>query len=81
MLFLLDEVLDPAITIKVLGHQWYWGYEYSHFYRSFRFHSYMIISDDIESGDWRLLEVDKALLIPIRTPIRLIVRATDVIHS
>ena len=54
-LYLLDEVLDHAITIKVIGHQWYWGYEYYGFHRSLGFDSYMIPG---EWGDLRLLEVD-----------------------
>nr|YP_009179463.1 cytochrome c oxidase subunit II [Cypridopsis vidua]AJY78602.1 cytochrome c oxidase subunit II [Cypridopsis vidua] len=79
-LYLLDEVKTPAMTIKTIGHQWYWSYEYSDF-PQVEFDSYMIPSNDINSEDLRLLEVDNRTVIPFNTQIRLLVSATDVIHS
>lgn len=81
----MDEVIDPAITIKVVGHQWYWSYEYSDYATqdgtSINFDSYMVPEEDLELGDLRLLEVDNRVLVPYNTHVRAIVTAADVIHS
>lgn len=79
-LYLLDEVKTPAITIKTIGHQWYWSYEYSDF-PNIEFDSYIIPSNDININEIRLLEVDNRTVIPFNTQIRLLVSAADVIHS
>lgn len=79
-LYLLDEVKTPAITIKTIGHQWYWSYEYSDF-PQVEFDSYIIPSQDINEIDLRLLEVDNRTVVPFNTQIRLLVSAADVIHS
>lgn len=79
-LYLLDEVKTPAITIKTIGHQWYWSYEYSDF-PNIEFDAYIIPSTDINPEEFRLLEVDNRTVIPFNTQIRLLVSAADVIHS
>ena len=82
LLYLMDEVIDPALTIKVIGHQWYWSYEYSDYgTETIEFDSYMIPITDLESGDLRLLEVDSRLIIPIQTQVRVLVTGADVLHS
>jgi len=85
LLYLIDEVIDPAMTIKALGHQWYWSYEYSDFVNekgeSIEFDSYMVPEAELEPGQLRLLEVDNRVVVPIGTHIRFIVTAADVIHS
>ena len=85
LLYLLDEVISPTITIKVVGHQWYWSYEYSDYVNdsgeSIEFDSYMIPESDLELGQFRLLDVDNRVVIPVDTHIRLIVTGADVIHS
>jgi len=85
LLYLLDEVISPTITIKVVGHQWYWSYEYSDYVNesgeSIEFDSYMIPESDLELGQFRLLEVDNKVIVPTDTHIRLIVTGADVIHS
>lgn len=85
LLYLLDEVISPTITIKVVGHQWYWSYEYSDYVTdggdAIDFDSYMIPESDLESGQFRLLEVDNKLIIPVDCHIRLIVTGSDVLHS
>jgi cytochrome c oxidase subunit 2 len=78
LLYSIDEVIDPEITIKVIGHQWYWTYEYSDL---LKFDSYMLPLSDLNIGDLRLLEVDQALICPIETHLRLIITSTDVLHS
>nr|AWA82069.1 cytochrome c oxidase subunit 2 [Laetiporus sulphureus] len=85
LLYLLDEVISPSITVKVVGHQWYWSYEYSDYINengeSIEFDSYMVPESDLELGQFRLLDVDNKLVIPTDTHVRLIVTAGDVIHS
>jgi cytochrome c oxidase subunit 2 len=85
LLYLMDEVIDPAITIKAIGHQWYWSYEYSDYVNEqgefINFDSYMTPTDDLKKGDLRLLEVDNRIKLPINTHVRVIVTAADVLHS
>jgi cytochrome c oxidase subunit 2 len=82
LLYLMDEILDPTITIKAIGHQWYWEYEYSDYVTpEINFESYMIPTDDLKEGQLRLLEVDNRLILPSLTSIRVIVTATDVLHA
>nr|APX53681.1 cytochrome oxidase subunit II [Panorpa flavipennis] len=80
LLYLLDEVSDPAITLKTIGHQWYWSYEYSDFI-SLEFDSYMIPSNELENNGFRLLDVDNRAVLPMNTQIRMLVSAADVLHS
>lgn len=80
LLYLTDEVTNPNITIKVIGHQWYWRYEYTDF-ESVEFDSYITQTTDLNLGDYRLLEVDNRLRLPINIETRVLVTAADVIHS
>ncbi len=85
LLYAMDEIISPTITIKTLGHQWYWSYEYSDYLNAkdetINFDSYMIPEEDLESGYLRLLEVDNRMVIPVNTHIRIIISAADVLHS
>nr|VFU78896.1 cytochrome c oxydase subunit 2 [Proasellus coxalis] len=80
LLYLLDEINQPSVTLKATGHQWYWSYEYSDF-SSTEFDSYMVPTADLAPGDFRLLEVDNRVTLPQSFQIRLLVTASDVIHS
>nr|AYQ18947.1 cytochrome c oxidase subunit 2 [Leiochrinini sp. 2 ACP-2013] len=80
LLYIMDETNTPSITIKTLGHQWYWSYEYSDF-KSLEFDSYMIPSNELNYSQFRLLDVDNRLIIPFNTQIRVLVSSHDVIHS
>ena len=84
LLYLIDEVIDPAVTVKIVGHQWYWSYEYSDYYdlngKTINYDSYMIKEEDLNLGDLRLLEVDNRLVLPVDTHVRVIITAADVIH-
>nr|YP_011008236.1 cytochrome oxidase subunit II [Halosiphon tomentosus]WBP70137.1 cytochrome oxidase subunit II [Halosiphon tomentosus] len=87
LLYAMEEVIDPSLTIKVVGHQWYWSYECS----DINFDSYLIADDDLAipevSGTgkagkvFRLLEVDNRLFVPTNTHIRVLVTSADVLHS
>nr|YP_009741223.1 cytochrome c oxidase subunit II [Ceratostoma burnetti]QID48440.1 cytochrome c oxidase subunit II [Ceratostoma burnetti] len=80
LLYLLDEVGNCNLSVKSIGHQWYWSYEYTDF-PSIEFDSYMIPTNELEPGDFRLLEVDHRMVLPTQTDIRVLVTSADVIHS
>nr|QFK68874.1 cytochrome c oxidase subunit II [Graphium doson] len=80
LLYLLDELNNPLITLKSIGHQWYWSYEYSDF-NNVEFDSYMIQYESTSPQNFRLLDVDNRIILPMNNQIRIMVTATDVIHS
>ena len=82
LLYLMDECIEPGVTKKAIGSQWYWSYSTDDYYPGkISFDSYMVPDSDLKLGDFRLLEVDNALVVPVDTHIRVIVTASDVIHS
>jgi len=80
LLYLIDEVNEPSLTLKAVGHQWYWSYEYSDF-TNIEFDSYMVPTNALDDDSFRLLEVDNRVILPYLTQVRMLVRAADVIHS
>nr|YP_138308.1 cytochrome c oxidase subunit II [Microhyla heymonsi]AAT07902.1 cytochrome c oxidase subunit II [Microhyla heymonsi] len=80
ILYLMDEISNPDITVKAIGHQWYWSYEYSDF-ANLNFDSYMIPTKELTPGQFRLLEVDNRMVTPIGMSTRTIITADDVLHS
>lgn len=78
LLYLMEEFELSELRVKVIGHQWYWSYEYRDFNIS-RFDSYIIPSNN--ESIFRLLEVDNSLVIPRILDVRIIVSRADVIHS
>jgi len=80
LLYLTDEIVEPGVTVKAIGHQWYWRYEYTDFCE-IEFDSYIINPNDLEEGHFRLLEVDNRIVLPINIEVRMLVSAADVIHS
>ena len=83
ILYVFDKIENPDMTIKVIGHQWYWSYEYPHdeAAKTISFDSYMIPTKDLKPGQLRLLDVDKPLVIPQGKTVRVLVTSQDVIHS
>lgn len=85
LLYSNDEVLTPSMTVKVIGLQWYWKYEYSDFIKNtgenIEYESYIIPDDMLEQGNLRLLDTDTSMVLPVDTHIRFIVTSNDVIHS
>lgn len=88
LLYSMDELIDPMLTIKVIGRQWFWSYEYADYSTlslssdtPFIFDSYMVNEEDLELGQFRLLEVDQRVVVPTYTHVRFAVTASDVIHS
>uniref|UniRef100_A0AAU7BN97 Cytochrome c oxidase subunit 2 n=1 Tax=Psyllaephagus populi TaxID=3122998 RepID=A0AAU7BN97_9HYME len=80
ILYLTDEILKPFLSIKVLGHQWYWSYEYSDFLE-FSFDSFMVSSDNLKVDSFRCLDVDNRMVVPMNLNVRLLISSLDVIHS
>ena len=74
-------MLDPQLTIKAIGNQWYWSYEYSDYADPITFDSFLVSDSDLSPGDLRLLTVDNYLVLPICTQIRFLITSNDVIHS
>ncbi len=82
LLYTLDEIVKPAVTLKVKGNQWFWSYEISDIEGlDISFDSYTKSDDDLSTGDLRLLDVDNRVFLPIHTPIRILITAEDVLHS
>lgn len=90
LLYSLDDVVNPTISVKIVGHQWYWSYEYNDvfanadsefFLANLSFDSYLISTSDLLAGQLRLLEVDHRLILPTNTHIRLLICSSDVLHS
>lgn len=86
LLYSMDELLEPSVTVKIIGHQWYWSYEYSDLRplvggESIAFDSYMVPDSDLSIGDLRLLKTDCPLILPKETNIRFLITSTDVLHS
>lgn len=85
LLYLMDEVSDPSMSILAEGHQWYWSYQYPDFLNQdnefIEFDSYIVPESDLEEGALRMLEVDNRVIIPELTHARFIITAGDVIHS
>lgn len=80
LIYLIDEIRNPLVTLKAIGHQWYWTYEYSDF-KKLEFDSYIIPQQDLNKFNFRLLEVDNRTVLPYISHIRLLTSSADVIHS
>lgn len=80
ILYLTDEIFNPILTIKSIGHQWYWKYEYSDF-KNINFNSFIIKNNELKNFNFRLLDVDNNIVIPIKSQIRILINSADVIHS
>ena len=86
LLYILDESVESALTIKVLGHQWYWSYEYTDFWsvsnnRQIEFDAYIIPANELEDRIFRLLDVDNRTVIPFNVHIRILISSADVLHA
>lgn len=86
LLYSMEEKFDSDVTIKAVGHQWYWEYQYAvgtpqWGEKLFRFESYMKADADLVPGQLRLLATDTTALLPRTTRIRLLTTSADVIHS
>ena len=90
LLYSLDEISNPDLTLKILGHQWYWSYEISDFNscsdtQNLKYSSYMLTDESLKEnssiGFFRVLETNKRVVLPTNTHLRLLITAVDVLHS
>nr|AYP41007.1 cytochrome c oxidase subunit II [Nodularia douglasiae] len=81
LLYLLDEVGGPMVSMKAIGHQWYWEYEYGDGNDVVSFDSYMVGGLEVSEGGYRLLEVDNRCVLPYGVDSRVLVSSADVIHA
>lgn len=79
LLYMEDQAIDPDLTIKATGHQWYWSYEYPD--EGIAFDSLMVADADLKPGQPRLLATDTAVVVPVNKKVRLLTTASDVLHS
>jgi cytochrome c oxidase subunit 2 len=93
LLYAMDEIIYPALTLKIIGHQWYWSYHYLlneyedlnllllNTFQHYSFDSNLLTESDLANGDLRLLEVDNVVLLPTNLHVRILLTANDVLHS
>lgn len=79
LLYYMDKTHNPEMTLKVTGHQWYWEYEYPD--HGINFDSYMLTKDKLQAGQIRQLDVDREIVLPVNTNVRILVTSADVLHS
>lgn len=80
ILYLRDEIHNNKLSLKTIGHQWYWRYEYSDF-SNIDFDSFIIPTNQLTNNEFRLLDVDNRCIIPYNYPIRILTTSIDVIHA
>ena len=80
LLYFADRVENADMTIKAIGRQWYWSYEYPD-HENFTFDAYMVPEEDLQEGQPRLLATDNPVVLPVETNIRILVTASDVLHN
>jgi len=80
LLYATERFEDSEMTLKIIGHQWYWSYEYPD-HGNFTFDANMIPEDELEPGQHRLMETDNAVVLPVDTKVRLQMTSGDVLHN
>ncbi len=86
LLYMLDESIDRTLTIKAVGHQWYWRYEYSDFWStrlqsSLEFDAYIVNTAELLDSGFRLLDTDNHTMAPVKTHVRILISSADVLHA
>ena len=79
ILYKQDTIPKSDLTIKAVGYQWYWGYEYPD--ENIIFYSYMIEEKDLKAGQPRLLAVDNEVIVPVNKVVKVLITANDVLHA
>ena len=79
ILYEQDTIPKAEVTIKAVGYQWYWGYEYPD--ENIIFESYMIKDEDLKENQPRLLTVDNEVVVPVNKVVKVMITANDVLHA
>lgn len=80
LLYLIEDVSNPSLIVKVVGHQWYWEYQYSNSWFNYSFDSYMVYEKS-DSPLYHALDVDNRLVLPTNANILFLITSADVLHS
>ena len=80
LLFATDDTVDADMTVKVIGRQWYWSYEYPD-HGDFTYDAFLVPDDELKEGQPRLLATDENLVLPVGKKIRVLVTSSDVLHA
>jgi len=80
LLYLMEDVSNPSLTVKVVGHQWYWEYQYSNSWFNYSFDSY-IVYEKSDTALFHSLDVDNRLVLPTNANILFLITSADVLHS
>lgn len=80
ILYLMEDYTSPSVTVKVVGHQWYWEYQYSNSWFSYGFDSYLLSHSTLKPLFYTL-DVDNRLVLPSRARVLFLVTSADVLHS
>ena len=79
VLYSQDAIPKADVTIKAIGYQWYWGYEYPD--ENIIFDAYMIEEKDLKEGQPRLLATDNVVVVPVNKVVKVLITANDVLHA
>lgn len=79
ILYMTEDSISPSITLKILGHQWYWEYEYTLSSKTFQYDSYILSSSS--ENTYRCLDVDNRVCVPSNSLTLALVTSSDVLHS
>ena len=79
ILYKQDTIPKADLTIKAIGYQWYWGYEYPD--ENLIFESYMVEEKDLKADQPRLLTVDNEVVVPVGKVVKVLITANDVLHA
>ena len=80
LLYRSDDTVNADLTVKVIGRQWYWSYEYPD-HGDFTFDAFMVPDDELKPGQPRLLATDENFVLPVGKKIRVLVTSSDVLHA
>jgi cytochrome c oxidase subunit 2 len=80
LLYATDDTADADVTVKVIGRQWYWSYEYPD-HGDFTYDAFMVPEADLKPGQPRLLATDEDLVLPVGKKVRVLVTSSDVLHA
>ena len=86
ILYLIDDLVDSSLSLKVNAHQWFWRYEYTDFYprgvdSSLEFDRYILPEKGLELQEFRLLETENRPVLPYSTETQILITRIDVLHS
>ena len=80
LLYFADRIEEADMTLKAIGRQWYWSYQYPD-HGGFEFDAYMLAEEEVQEGQKWLLDTDNVVVLPVETNIRLLITASDVLHA